>query len=98
MSFILYFTTTVEESLKKLKNDAGPKKRCDTVQKTLRLLSENPHHPSLQTHQYHSISGPKGEKIFEVYAEQSTPSAYKVFFFYGPGKREITIFAITSHP
>ena len=76
----------------------GLKKRYNAVQKTLKLLSENPRHPSLQTHQYYSISGPKGEKIFEAYAEQNTPSAYRVFFYYGPGKGEITIFAITPHP
>ncbi len=98
MNFSLNFTPTAKESLKKLKNDTGLKKRYKAVQKTLRLLSENPRHPSLQTHQYSSISGPKGEKIFEAYAEQNTPSAYRVFFYYGPSKGEITIFAITSHP
>jgi len=63
MNFLLNFTPIAEESLKKLK------KRYKAVQKTLRRLIENPRHPSLQTHQYSSISGPKGEKIFEAYAE-----------------------------
>jgi len=98
VNFILNFTPTSEESLKKLKDCASLRKKYRAVQKTLNLLSENPRHPSLQTHQYYSISGPKGEKIFKAYAEQSTPSVYRVFFFYGPGKREITIFAITPHP
>jgi len=98
MNFLLNFTPTAEESLKKLKNNAGFKKRYKAVQKTLRLLSENPRHPSFQTHQYGSISGPIGEKIFEAYAEKNTPSAYRVFFYYGPSKGEITIFVITPHP
>ena len=98
MSFSLNFTPTSADSLKQLKNDAGLKKRYKAVQKTLGLLSENPRHPSLRTHQYSSISGPKGEKIFEAYAEQNTPPAYRVFFYYGPSKWEITIFAITPHP
>lgn len=98
MSFILNFPPTAEESLKKLKKDASLKKRYNAVIKTLKLLSENPRHPSLQTHRYYSISGPKGEKIFEAYAEKDTPAAYIVFFYYGPNRGEITIFAITPHP
>ena len=98
MSFILTFTPTAEQSLKDLKKDAGLRKKYKAVQKTLRLLTGNLRHPSLQTHQYHSLAGPNGEKVFEAYAEQSTPAAFRVFFFYGPSKGEITIFAITSHP
>jgi len=98
MRFILNFTPTSKESLKKLKEDSGLKKHYKAVEKTLRLLSENPKYPSLQTHPYYSIAGPKGEKIFEAYAEQKTPAAYRIFFYYGPHKGEITIFAITSHP
>jgi len=52
----------------------------------------------LQTHIYHSLQGPSGEKIFKVYAEQSTSAAYRIFFYYGPCKSEITIFAIIPHP
>ena len=98
MNFTLNFTPTAKETLKELKEDAGLKKRYKAVVKTLRLLSENPKHPGLQAHPYYSISGPKGEKIFEAYAEQKTPAAYRVFFYYGPSKGEITIFAITPHP
>ena len=98
MKFALYLTPTAKKSLKQLKKDLGLKKRYKAVIKTLKLLSENPKHPSLQTHLYYSIPGPKGEKIFEAYVEQKTPAAYRVFFYYGPDKREITIFAITPHP
>ncbi len=98
MKFILNFTPTAKEALKKLKRDSGLKKRYKAVVKTLKLLSENPKHPSLRTHPYYSITGPNGEKVFEAYAEQKTPAAYRIFFYYGPGKGEITIFAITSHP
>jgi hypothetical protein len=45
-----------------------------------------------------SLKGPNGEKVFEAYAEQRTPAAYRVFWYYGPSKGIITIFAITSHP
>ena len=44
------------------------------------------------------LKGPKGEKVFEAYAEQLTPAAYRVFWYYGPAAKQITIIAITPHP
>ncbi len=38
------------------------------------------------------------EKIFEAYAEQSTPAAYRIFWYYGPEKDQITVVAIIPHP
>jgi len=73
-------------------------KRYNAVKKTLQFLITNPKHPSLQTHQYHSLRGPDGEKIFEAYAEQDTPAAYRIFFYYGSERGEIVISAITPHP
>lgn len=70
------------------------------VRKTLRLLAENPRHPGLQTHPYHSLENPfdPKAKVFEAYAQQHTPGAYRVFWCYGPGKGQITVIAITPHP
>ena len=39
-----------------------------------------------------------GEKVFEAYAQQRTPGAYRVFWYYGPERGMITIVAITPHP
>ena len=97
MSFTLSFTPTVKNALKKLKEDEGLKKRYRAVEKTLRFLSANPKHPGLQTRRYVSLSGPNEEKVFEAYAEQETPGAYRIFFYYGPSKGEITIFTITPN-
>jgi hypothetical protein len=44
------------------------------------------------------LKGPQGEKVFEAYAEQSTPAAYRVFWYYGPEENRITVIAITPHP
>jgi hypothetical protein len=70
------------------------------VHKTLELLSANPRHPGLQTHEFFSIENPcdKKQKVFEAYAQNQTPGAYRVFWCYGPGKNELTIIAITPHP
>ncbi len=70
------------------------------IHKTLSLLQVNPKHPGLQTHEYDLIENPFDEKqkVFEAYAQNKTPGAYRVFWCYGPGKKEITIIAITPHP
>ena len=70
------------------------------VSKAVKLLLADPRHPSLQTHEYQSLEHPfdPDGKVFEAYAQQRTPGAYRIFWCYGPGKGEITIVAITPHP
>jgi hypothetical protein len=70
------------------------------VYKCIELLAANPRHPGLQTHEFHSLSHPydTNAKVFEAYAQNRTPGAYRVFWCYGPQKNQITIIAITPHP
>lgn len=96
MRFFLSFTPTAKDHLRDLKYSPHLEKRYKAVTKALGFLEANPRHPSLQTHEYHSIKGPQGEKIFEAYAEGDTSAAYRIFFYYGRG--EIVIVAITPHP
>ena len=98
MTFRLLFTAEAVANLRALEADRGLEKRARAVRKALGLLETNPRHPGLQTHEFTSLSGSKGEKVFEAYAEQATPAAYRIFWIYGPGKGEITIVAITPHP
>ncbi|HAM50446.1 MAG TPA: hypothetical protein DCP92_07015 [Nitrospiraceae bacterium] len=76
----------------------GLAKRYKAVKKSLQFLSRNPRHPSLSTHEFTTLQGPNREKVFEAYAEQSTPAAYRIFWYYGPKENQITIIAITPHP
>jgi hypothetical protein len=82
---------------KKSSKDEGLFKQ---IHKTIALLQNNPKHPGLNTHEYNSIENPfdKQAKVFEAYAQNKTPSAYRVFWCYGPAQGEITIIAITPHP
>ena len=98
MLFEIFFTKEAEKQFNKLKLDKGLEKRYKSVKKAIKYLSINPRHKSLQTHEYVSFKGPNGEKVFVAYAEQNTPAAYRVFWYYGPSRGMITIFAITSHP
>jgi hypothetical protein len=96
--FDILLTDEAREQLNGLKIDKGLSKRYKAVKKALQFLSKNPRHPGLRTHEFTTIKGPKGEKVFEAYAEQATPAAYRVFWYYGPKENQITIVAVTPHP
>ena len=98
MSFELLFTERASCQLDALESDDGLAKRLKAVRKALGLLESNPRHPGLNTHKFVSIKGPNGEEVFEAYAENQTPAAWRIFWIYGPGKNKITILAITPHP
>jgi len=104
--FELEWVDTAKATYTFLKSDASGKSRYKAVKKTLKFLAGNPRHNSLRTHEWESLKGPNGEKVFEAYAQQKTPAAYRVLWYYGPDKTNengqripvITIFAITPHP
>ena len=96
--FDIFLTDEAEEQLDRLKSDRGLSKRYKAVKKAILFLSQNPRHPGLQTHEFTSLKGSKGEKVFEAYAEQATPAAYRIFWYYGPKEKQITIISITPHP
>jgi hypothetical protein len=97
MSFTLLFTDQADDDLTKLEKNAHLVKRLKSVKKGLGYLETNPRHPGLNTHKYSSLSGPNGEEIFEAYAENNTPVAYRIFWYYGLEKNVITILTITAH-
>ena len=94
----IFLTEQARNQLDRLKRDRGLEKRYQAVKKSIYFLPENPRHKRLKTHEFTSLKGPKGGKIFEAYAEQSTPAAHRIFWYYGPDKNQITIIAITPHP
>lgn len=98
MMFELHFSKEAKAKLKDLKENKGLAKRYKAVKKALKNLRQNPRHPSLQTHPYLSLNGPDGEKVFEAYAEQHTPAAYRIFFYYGSTRGTIMILTIVPHP
>ena len=96
--FRLEFTLEAISQLKKLEKNISLKKRYKAVLKALAYLENNPKHPGLNTNKYSSLKGHNGEEIFEAYAENNTPAAYRIFWHYGPSKEVITIVAIVPHP
>jgi hypothetical protein len=98
MPFQLDFTDQAISDLKLPERNPANAKRLKSVRKALGYLQTNPRHPGLNTHKFISLSGPKGEDVFEAYAENQTPGAYRIFWFYGPGKDVITVLAIMPRP
>jgi hypothetical protein len=98
LDFRLIFQPAAEEQFERLRRSPDLAARLKAVTKCLGYLQTNPRHPGLNTHKYMDMSGPRGEEVFEAYAQNRTPGAYRVFWYYGPDAREITILAITPHP
>jgi len=96
--FKLVFQPRAQSDLKNLQANTALVKRFKAVRKALGLLENNPRHPGLNTHKYYGLTGPHGQDVFEAYAENNTPAAYRIFWCYGPEKSEITILSITPHP
>ena len=96
--FEIQFTEEAEQQLLELENNRSQKSIYKAVAKTLGLMQTDLRHSSLNTHEYTTLSRERGYKVFESYAQNKTPGAYRVFWHYGPKKNEITIIAIVSHP
>lgn len=102
----LRFTLTADRQLTSMENDPALSGVLNQVRKTLGYLETNVRAKSLQTHEFVSLSRRYGKKVFEAYAQQNTPGAYRVFWHYGPDEEDkqgnriaiITIVAITPHP
>ena len=98
MKFELVFTEHADEQMDELETEKDKKTVLKAVNKILGFMETNLRHPSLHTHKYDELEGPNGEEVFESYAQNRTPGAYRVFWHYGPGKGKITILEICAHP
>ena len=95
--FKIKWTPTAENQYNEIKDDNSKRGLFKQIKKAIKFLSINPRHPSLNTHEYETLTQQFGEKVFVAYIQNQTPSAYRLFFYYS-SKGEITIQAITKHP
>ena len=98
MTFDLRLTSEAQAALAKMANDAGATLKLRKVRAALGRLQQNPRHPGLQSHEYHSMVGPLGDKVWESYVENRTPRAWRIWWQYGPERGTITVVAIGPHP
>lgn len=106
MSYVLRFT---EDALRTLEGlQAGGKAtapKLKKVRKALGLLQTNPRYPGLHSHQYENFPGFPGDKVWDSYVENNTPSAWRVYWLYGPDAKDgdgevvpvITVLVIGPH-
>lgn len=66
--------------------------------KALKLLSDNPRHPSLQTHDIRELTERYGERVWQSYLENKTSGAMRMYWVYGPDLKSITIIGLEPHP
>ena len=67
------FTPTADEQYSALENAPSRAAVFEQVRKALAYLELDPHHPSLNTHEFTSLTGANGEKVFEAYTQNNTP-------------------------
>jgi hypothetical protein len=93
------YTEEAGSILDDLEKNKALERKLKKVRKALRLLSDvGPSHPGLRSHKYSSVTGPGGEDVWESYIENNTPSAWRLFWIYGPGADEITVVTLGPHP
>lgn len=98
MKFEILFTDHADEQMDELEKAKDKKFAYKAILKILGFMETNLRHPSLNTHEYNDMLGPNGEKVFESYAQNKTPGAYRIFWHYGPSKKQLTILEVSPHP
>lgn len=85
--------TTIAQAAKK-----HPHKHKKVVNALKRLAENGPDHPGLHSHKYTSLEGPHGEAVWESYAENHTPGAWRIWWCYGPDPDTLMVVMVGAHP
>ena len=70
----------------------------DKWSKAVDLLSSNPRHPGLNTHEIDDLTRKFCLKVWQSYLENRRSGARRMLWAYGPKKGQITILAVERHP
>jgi hypothetical protein len=94
-------TATFDEVITEMQRKPGQNRvKLRKIAKTLELLREfGPSYPGLNAHKYESLPEViPGQPVWEVYVENHTPGAWRLFYCHGPGPNELTIITVGPHP
>jgi hypothetical protein len=95
--FRILTTPEFDRQLRRIERDDPRKHR--KVLKAVRLLRDvGPRHPGLNAHNYRSVTGPNGEDVWEVYVENRTPGAWRLWWCYGEDADTIPLITVGPHP
>ncbi|GLZ38379.1 hypothetical protein Acsp05_20030 [Actinokineospora sp. NBRC 105648] len=97
--FELVYAAEAAKVLNDLRAKQQYASKLKKVRKALRLLEQvGPRHPGLHSHNYQSVPGPGGAPLWESYVENKTPSAWRIWWIYGPRDGQLTIVTVGPHP
>lgn len=96
MMFELVFSEKAASIFLDLRKSKSKQNQYKAVGKVLGFMKLNLRHPSLNTHKFIGLTCEFGD-VFETYAQNHTPGAYRIFWSYGPGKNQIYILNIAKH-
>jgi hypothetical protein len=102
LPFTLRFSPSADATLTTLeKGDPNQRAKLRKVKRALARLEQDPRYPGLHSHPYESFPVDMNVKVWDSYVENRTPSAWRIFWRYGPdepGHHVITVLAIGPHP
>lgn len=88
-------TTEAAAKLTALETGTKPEQaKARKVHSTIAKLAANPNNPGLHTHPYEAL----GDKVFQSYVENNTPGAWRIWWWYGPDRGQLTVFEFGPHP
>ena len=94
---MITFWNSLNERIKNNTTSKDESRLYKKLIKTLRLLSSNPKHNGLHSHEIEILSQRIGMKVWESYLENNKPAAGRIFWvYYPPGS--ITIIGLEPHP
>jgi hypothetical protein len=97
--FVLNYSQEAAQLVDKMATSPQDAAKLKKIRKALRNLCQiGPSHPGLHSHKYESVPGPNGVALWESYVENKTPSAWRIWWVYGPRSDEITTVTIGPHP
>lgn len=92
------FWNNLKERVKSGEAGKNEQKLYRQIGKAMVLLSENPRHPGLNSHEIAALTARYGMKVWESYLENKVPAAGRIFWVYGPDRGDITIIGLEPHP
>ena len=94
----LKYTQEAVNSLLDLAENKAMKAQYKAVRKALKFLDSNPRHTGLNTHKMKTMKTNDGKDLWEAYAQNKTPGAYRIFFQYSDTPGDIEIINVMKHP
>ena len=88
---IVSLSEEAKRQLFALQQNRGQQKRFKAVCSALKKMRDNLRHPGLNTHPLKGMLCPHKKTLFEAYAENNTPAAYRILWCYDPSNTDTVI-------